>query len=55
MSKDTLNVWFSNDIYHIRYDGKHYRYNNYIEAKQKVDSIMQSVYFTNSLDIRKAA
>lgn len=43
---DTLNFWFVNGVYHIRYAGKHYRYNNFVEAKDKIDEIAQSAAFS---------
>lgn len=45
-----LNVWHNPKLlkpYCVRYGGRVYRYANYIEAKAKVDSIMQSYAFSN--------
>lgn len=50
----SMNVWFANDQYHIKHNNRTYRYDDYINAKAKIDSIVQSVYFTGTLT-RKAS
>ena len=49
MLKDTLNVWHKAGFYHIRHNGKIKTFANYIDAKAHVESIMQSVFFHQSV------
>lgn len=42
---DTLNVWYANGFYHIRYDGSMHIFADYLKAKAKIDEIMQNVSF----------
>ena len=43
---DTMNVWHANKKYHVRYGGKIETFDNYLDAKFHVDSILNSVWFT---------
>jgi hypothetical protein len=43
--KDTINYYYSEGAYHVRYGGMHYKYNNYFDAKAKIDEIDQSIFF----------
>ena len=42
-----LRVLFANDAYYVSFEGRTYKYDNYMTAKSKIDSIMQSIYFHN--------
>lgn len=33
----TINVWFKNETYYIRYDGKQYTRKSYIAAKELIE------------------
>lgn len=47
MLRDCMNVWHDdNGLYHIRYAGKHHRFDNYLEAKAYIDSVVQSAWFS---------
>lgn len=36
----TINVWFKNETYHIKYNGKTYRRKSYVAAKELIDSFI---------------
>ena len=46
MTQDCLNTWYTNGIYHVRYDGVIRRFTDYLSAKTYVDTIMQSAWFS---------
>lgn len=43
--QDTLNVWYKAKLYHIRYNGRIKTFSSYLDAKDYIDSIMQTVFF----------
>jgi hypothetical protein len=38
-----INVWFKNETYHIKYDGKTYRRKSYVAAKELIDSFVANM------------
>ena len=42
---NSMNVWYAKDLYHVRWNGKYQVFTSYLECKNYIDKIMQSVYF----------
>ena len=49
MNTDSLNVWFKAGFYHVRYDGKIKTFSDFVDAKEFLDGVMQSVWFRKTI------
>lgn len=39
----TINAWYSEGIYNIKYDGRTYKRGSYIEAKELIESLLANM------------